>query len=313
MTSPFERIPQVPEADEVVDSSFAKASRVAETASGVESQRGMTARAGERISSRLRHVVEGFPSFDGLEGFYDAVARAAVDVDEVRRSLASVDWAASQVEKVGSEVQREMDDDVENAIAARKRAFARMSSVVDEVDEDLERLREARERLVGLPEVRDLPTAVLAGMPNVGKSSLLAALTRASPEVDDYSFTTKSVDLGHIEDRHATYQVVDTPGLLDRPREERNEMEQQAVEALGHLADVVVYVVDPSETCGYSLDSQLDLLDDVRSLDVSVLVVSNKTDLDDVYDEADLAVSKDDVDALRERLVEVLRESRPKP
>jgi nucleolar GTP-binding protein len=315
MTTPFERIPPVPDADEVLDAAFAKASRVSETNSGVDSQRGMTAKASNRVRSRLRAVVEGFPSFDRLDGFYLAVASAAVDIDEVRQALSSVDWAAEQVERIADEAQSGMaDGSSADAIGVRKRAFARISSVVEDVTDDLDTLRDARQRLVDVPEVRDLPTAVLAGAPNVGKSTLLDALTRANPEVAEYAFTTKGVGMGHIEDGYRTYQVVDTPGLLDRPAEERNEMEQQATEALEHLADLIVFVVDPSEACGYTLDEQRALLEEVRELDAPVLVVSNKADLGAEYDGADVTVAAtENADALRDGILDALAADRQKP
>jgi nucleolar GTP-binding protein len=314
MATPFERIPPVPEANETVDAAFAKASRVSETSSGFESQKGMTNLAANRLSSRLVEVVEGFPSFDRLEGFYLAVAHAAVDLDETRRALARVDWASEQVERIADEAQSEISkaETTQEAIEARKRAFARTSSVVERIEDALDTLREARERLVDVPEVRDLPTAVLAGAPNVGKSTLLAATTRASPEIEGYAFTTKGIGMGHIEDKkeYRTYQIVDTPGLLDRPAEERNEMEAQAVKALEHLSDLVVFVVDPSETCGYTVEEQRALLDEVRSFDAPVLVVSNKADMGDVYDDADLTVAatdEDDAETVRKAVVEELR------
>ena len=298
----------------MIDAAFAKAARVSETSSGFESQQGMTNLAANRISSRLGQVVEGFPSFDRLEGFYLAVAHAAVDVDEVRKALARVDWASEQVERIADDAQSEISkaETTDEAIQARKRAFARMSSVVERVEDALETLREARARLVAVPEVRDLPTAVLAGAPNVGKSTLLSAITRASPEIESYAFTTKGIGMGHIEDddTYRTYQVVDTPGLLDRPADERNEMEAQAVEALEHLADLVVFVVDPSETCGYTVEQQEALLDEIRGFDVPVLVVSNKADLGDVYESADVTVTATEeggADAVHEAVVEKLR------
>jgi nucleolar GTP-binding protein len=184
-----------------------------------------------------------------------------------------------------------------------------MSSVVERVEDALETLREARGRLVEIPEVRDLPTAVLAGAPNVGKSTLLAALTRASPDVNEYPFTTKGIGMGHIEDEgYRTYQVVDTPGLLDRPADERNEMEAQAVEALEHLADLVVFVIDPSETCGYTVEEQEALLDEIRGFDAPVLVISNKSDLGEVYQGADVSLTAtEETDEVRELVVKELR------
>lgn len=51
-------------------------------------------------------------------------------------------------------------------------------------------------------------------------------------------------------------QVLDTPGILDRPLEERNTIEMQSITALAHLRAAVLYLVDLSEQCGYSLAQQ---------------------------------------------------------
>ena len=53
----------------------------------------------------------------------------------------------------------------------------------------------------------------------------------------------------------------------------------QAVSALMHLADAVLFVLDASGECGYPLDDQLELLADVEStFEAPVLVVCNKAD-----------------------------------
>jgi len=73
---------------------------------------------------------------------------------------------------------------------------------------------------------------------------------------------------------------VDTPGLLDRPLGERNEIEMQAISALRHLGDVLLFIIDPSGTCGYEPDKQMRLLDEVREhIDMPLLVAANKVDL----------------------------------
>ena len=62
------------------------------------------------------------------------------------------------------------------------------------------------------------------------------------------------------------YQLVDTPGLLDRPMEERNQIEMQAIAALEHVGDLCLFLMDPSETGGTSMEEQTNLLNEVADV-----------------------------------------------
>jgi nucleolar GTP-binding protein len=76
-------------------------------------------------------------------------------------------------------------------------------------------------------------------------------------------------------------QVLDTPGILDRPLEERNTIEMQSITALAHLRCAVLYLVDISEQCGYSLAQQAALFHSIKPLFANkpLLIVVNKLDV----------------------------------
>jgi nucleolar GTP-binding protein len=287
----FEELPTTPRADELVDKAFSRAARAGRAKSGREAQESMLRTAGNVLSDNLQNVVTAWPDFGTVDPFYhdlaDAVVRRTVPaadpggVDAVRSALSEVNWAGSQTEALRDEYMSKIRrSDVETARKHRKQAFARMADVTEEVADDLELIGAARDALRDLPDVRpDEPAIVVAGYPNVGKSSFVNAVTRASNEIASYPFTTRGVQMGHFERDRLRYQIVDTPGLLDRPADERNDIERQAVSALEHLADVVCFLVDASGDCGYPVDAQLQLRDDLTALfDVPVVTVCNKAD-----------------------------------
>merc|ERR1712113_289064 len=118
-------------------------------------------------------------------------------------------------------------------------------------------------------------------MGNVGKSSFMNKLTIANVEVQPYPFTTKSLFVGHMDYKHFRWQVIDTPGILDRPLEERNIIEMQSITSLAHLEACILYVFDISERCGYSLQQQVTLYHSIKPLfnKKPIIIVCNKIDL----------------------------------
>lgn len=57
--------------------------------------------------------------------------------------------------------------------------------------------------------------------------------------------------------KYLRFQVIDTPGILDHPLEDRNVIEMQAVTALAHLRAAVLYFFDISEYCGHTIEEQV--------------------------------------------------------
>lgn len=77
------------------------------------------------------------------------------------------------------------------------------------------------------------------------------------------------------------FQAVDTPGILDHPLEEMNTIEHQSICAIAHLRAHILYFMDLSEQCGYSVASQIALFNNIKPLFANKLIsiVVNKIDL----------------------------------
>jgi nucleolar GTP-binding protein len=269
----FDRLPSVPSSQDLLNKAFRRASRVGER------QDLKISTAGNVLAENLANVVRGFPSLDRLPPFYREMMDILVGADAMRIRLSRLQWASRKVRQISKSycMQARRAD----GPSATRAAFGRMSSVVKSIDADLEFLKEARRKLREMPTIDpEVPTIIIAGYPNVGKSSFLAGITGARPEIARYPFTTRGVIIGHFTRDHQRYQVLDTPGLLDRPLEEKNAIERQTIAALSHLPGVVLFILDPSEHCGYPLESQLHLAETLAAwIKHPMLVAANKADL----------------------------------
>ncbi len=133
-----------------------------------------------------------------------------------------------------------------------------------------------------MPDVRGDYVVVIAGLPQVGKSTLLSKLTRAKPEIGNYPFTTKTLIAGHLEvDGFGKIVLLDSPGMLDSPIEEKNLIELKAVLAIKHLANHLLYVFAVYPHFYYTLEEQVRVFSQVTKLleGKPVTVVLNKVDL----------------------------------
>jgi nucleolar GTP-binding protein len=276
----FEKLPTVPTADEILDRSFRRAAKKRKEKLNKDRANEEFVRAvSHAIHDRLVYIIRGFPEFDELPQFYRDMVEILYGLDRIKQALGAVGWAAKHTKMVGGELafqSRKAPD----PLVVRKRAVARLASMVHQIEKDLLFLNEVRNVLRKLPHIDDTFTVVIAGYPNVGKSSFIRRVSTATPEVASYPFTTKGVIVGHRTMGREKVQFVDTPGILDRPADERNAIEQQALSAVMNVADVILFIIDPSGHCGYPTEAQQHLLEEVQGLvEIPIVVAANKSDI----------------------------------
>ena len=284
-------LPTIPTPEEVLDKAFSRAKKAASKTRTSKIPRQMKGKRVEEarvktacdvIEASFKSILDKTPKVEDLPMFYQDYIDVVVGVDKLKKSLGALNWAIGIISKLQNQyVHKIRRSKGENAASIRRAAFGRISSVINRIRDELDFLDYAKARLRNMPTFDfDAITAVIAGYPNVGKSTLLRKITTAEPKVADYPFTTTGIQIGHMERRWQKYQIIDTPGLLDRPIENMNEIELNAMVALEHLAHVILFIFDVSETSGYFMDSQFKLLMEIkRVFKTPVICIFNKIDL----------------------------------
>ena len=128
--------------------------------------------------------------------------------------------------------------------------------------------------------------AILIGLPNAGKSQILASLTGANAKVASYSFTTRLPLPGMLPFRNVRIQLVDTPAIVDLDMQTR-------LFSLLRNTDLILVVVDLSadaleqieeiqaelEKWGYHLIGDKETSDpDCHQVQKRAILVGNKAD-----------------------------------
>ena len=130
-------------------------------------------------------------------------------------------------------------------------------------------------------ELKVLADVGLVGFPNVGKSTLLAALTSAKPKIADYEFTTLKPNLGIVDYRdYRSFIMADIPGIIEGAAEGKG---------LGHYflrhieRNSVLLFVIPSDTKDVKAEFEI-LFNELKKynpelLDKKYMVILSKGDL----------------------------------
>ncbi|MHA1301314.1 MAG: NOG1 family protein [Candidatus Helarchaeota archaeon] len=289
--NPF-KITYIPFSQELLDISFHKSSklnlRVNPKFSSTQKARireiKRITNVSQIIVNKIAKIIKTFPTFEKLHPFYYELTNILVEVRNVKNLLASLNGIIEVIENLKKKSIRTIRKLINSKEIGKERVkfYGRISSIIYKLDSKLEDLRKIRRILIKLPSVTfDIPTIVVAGYPNVGKSSLVKQISTAKPKIDYYPFTTKSIKIGFTTYKGRKIQILDTPGLLDRELSKRNKIELQAIIALKYLATKIAFIIDPTESCGYTLTSQINLYQEICNVfsEIPIIIVFNKMDL----------------------------------
>lgn len=233
------------------------------------------------------------------------------DADHFRIALGQVSTAKHLIETVSRDYVRliKYAQSLFQCKQLKRAALGRMATICRRLKDPLVYLEQVRQHLGRLPSIDpNTRTLLICGYPNVGKSSFLRSISRADVDVQPYAFTTKSLFVGHFDYKYLRFQAIDTPGILDHPLEEMNTIEMQSITAIAHLRSAVMYFMDLSEQCGYSVSDQIKLFHNIRPLFANkiVFVVVNKIDVrrpedlePEVQEEMQNMLKTDDVELLQ--------------
>jgi len=300
MSNPFSEFYHVPNSTELLDIAFKRAMKssakvsknapILMKAKKKESKRIKV--AFEELINRILNIIKSVPIIGEVQDFYKELASLLVDIDKLRLTLGKLNGILpifSQLEREYSSKLNRIESPKE-ADRIRRAAFGRISSIIKKQNENLEYLNSIRGKLREIPSIDySMPCIVVAGYPNVGKSSLVKNIsTNKKIEVQEYPFTTKNLILGHLElmgkFTKMKLQIMDTPGILDRPMSKRNNIELQAILALRLISDLIIFIFDPTPASGYNVDSQIELFNEIqeqyiKDKKIDTIIVLNKMDL----------------------------------
>jgi len=288
----FKRITVVPTAKDFVDIVLSKTQRKTPTVvhPGYQLSRirefyiRKVKYTGQNYHDALSRILEEFPILDDIHPFYADLMNVLYDRDHYKLALGQLNTARHLIDRIGTDYVKllKYGDSLYRCKQLKRAALGRMCTIMKKQAPSLAYLEQVRQHLARLPSIDpNTRTIILCGYPNVGKSSFLNKVTRADVDVQPYPFTTKSLFVGHTDYKYLRWQVIDTPGILDHPLEERNTIEMQSITALAHLRASVLYILDISEQCGYSLEQQISLFNSIKPLFANkpLLIVANKTDI----------------------------------
>ncbi|XP_022560997.2 GTP-binding protein 4 isoform X2 [Brassica napus] len=270
----FQKLPMVMPSIDLYSSALRKSKRVQPTKGIANIAKRERNRGAKQLDALMKELalplkgyMESFPRRRLLHPYERSLIELTLGDGNYEEVLGKVDALRKKVQSVGKEhaslcakalSKREAEDRLSEGVEKLELVFQQQGIAVDELLSIAKVLR-------AMPVVDlEMPTLCLVGAPNVGKSSLVRILSTGKPEICNYPFTTRGILMGHVILNYQRFQVTDTPGLLRRCDEDRNNLEKLTLAVLTHLPTAVLYVHDLTGECGTSPSDQFRIYKEIK-------------------------------------------------
>lgn len=280
MLNIFQNIKSPPKVEDLIKLELSKLPKIQGTT--VKDREIRRLKSYEMQIKRYVDFVKSFPNLEELHPFYREAVEiyAGRDANEIKKCLAITHRSAINAIKILRKYVKQIKtSDKEMSNKLMREAFGRASSILRERKECIDWLVDLANTLKKMKYIDpEMPTIIISGAPNVGKSTLVSKISSGKPEIAHYPFTTKDIHVGHFYHKEYQVQVIDTPGILDRPESERNPIEKKAINALKNLKGIVIFLFDVSKGALYTPEEQIDIFKTTLALSKKILIVLNKID-----------------------------------
>jgi nucleolar GTP-binding protein len=294
--SQFKRIPRIPTSKELADQTFSKLKKVR-----IDAPQKVKKKRSDysfyktlyfrqfrvlfpELNEQLAKIADSFPIIEDLHPFHKELIEVLFGIEKLRTSLSRIKHTQRAISSIERDVSRKLGNstNADETKSIRTEAIGRIGSSIKKLKEPLDELIDAKIQLSKVPDFNLYEkTIAFAGAPNAGKSSFVKIVSTGKPEIASYPFTTKELVCGHRINRFESIQLIDTPGLLDRPLSERNAIEMRSILALKHLTDAIIFLYDPTEDAPLSLEHQFNLLNEIKNTftEPPIYIFINKVDV----------------------------------
>lgn len=252
-----------------------------------------------KTNRQIRKITSRFPKFGHIQEIYiKLIDTSTTPVKEIETALQNLNTIANNCDHITqlTETKIKRANTSQTIGFLMKKFLGKYNSLYNKNKTSFLKLREAAKFMNRLPTFEELYTVAIAGFPNVGKSTLMKAITGSDVEIQNYPFTTKGLMFGYLKYKgNKQVQLIDTPGLLGR--KDNNSIEKRAQIVLNGHSDLIVFVLDITESCGFGLNEQLALLKNTAKLETDIVLYLSKTDIfneedEDVLDEIKTKIKK---------------------